>query len=184
MKQSAFHRIFIGHRHAFHSIQPEVFGKLSDRCIRTPHGIQKSFDCRSFGKHFNQLCIDLIQLDFCLIMAVYKCLPFSAVLVLILHTAHIFTNQILKHFCYNKNLSFKLCLLCGQLICAEQRILYQIKGTEKLLTLCKDLIKCGHEFLDDLRLTDMGRAAYLSAVIFAVAAPDHPPILVSAVPYF
>lgn len=70
--ENKHHRILVNYGHAFHSIQPKVLGKLSNRRIRILQGIKEAFDRRSLSKHFDQLCIDLIQFCFCLVMAAGK----------------------------------------------------------------------------------------------------------------
>ena len=82
------------------------------------------------------------------------------------------------HLCFDqRQLGF-------QRIRAEHRAAYGVKAVPDLVALSDQLVQRGEEQLLQRFLVEMGCAAGLIAVVFPIASPNHPAILVIGMPHF
>lgn len=171
-------------RHALHCVQPQVIGKLRHRRILLSQFRNESLHSALPCHELHQLCIDLIELLFDLIVAVDQFLPLFVVFGLVLYPSCVLSDQLLQHSSYQNDLGLKLLLLCGQLVGIEKPLTDPVKLVKQFITLSEDLIESRHELADDLFLSQMRRSALTVSAVFSVASPNYSPILVFAVPHF
>ena len=86
-------------------------------------------------------------------------------------------------FCGDTHLCFDLRQLCFQRISVEHRAANGVKAVPDLVALPDQLVQRGEEQLLQRFLIEMGCAAGLIAIVFPVASPDYPAILVIGMPH-